>query len=43
MVGLLLLSPVAMLLLVFALERMERRLPTDQQLVESEPAPTQLD
>jgi hypothetical protein len=43
MVGLLLLSPVAMLLLVFALERLERRLPTEQLLVESEPEPTQLD
>jgi hypothetical protein len=43
MVGLLLLSPVAMLLLVFALERLERRLPTEQPLAESEPASNQLD
>jgi hypothetical protein len=40
MVGLLLFSPVAMLLLVFALERMERRLPTEQLPAENETAPT---
>jgi hypothetical protein len=43
MVGLLLLSPVAMLLLVFALERLERQLPTEQLFADSEPVPTRLD
>jgi hypothetical protein len=43
MVGLLLLSPVAMLVLVLALERLERRLPTEQPLAEGKPVSTPLD
>ena len=37
MVGLLLVSPLAMLWLVFALERVERRLQTDREVAEGDP------